>query len=183
MTRAMDSSLHLRLARAEDIEAMRDVEVDAGRRFRDLPAETGLAEIADDEPPAPEVLAGHIDSNSGWVVTDPAAGDLVVAYAVMSMMDDDAHLDQVSVRSAYERRGIGTALIEMACRSAIELGFDAITLTTFRDVPFNGPYYRSLGFSELPMHECGPDLRSLRHHERDIGLDVQPRIAMRRPLA
>ncbi len=183
MTRPMDASLHLRLASAEDIDAMRDVEVDAGRRFRDFPAEMGLAEIADDDPPAPEVLAGHIDSSSGWVVTDPAAGDLVVAYAVGSMMDDAAHLDQVSVRNAYERRGIGTALIETVCCWAVELGFDAITLTTFLDVPFNGPYYRRLGFSELATHECGPDLRSLRQLERDIGLDVQPRIAMRRLLA
>ncbi len=179
----MDPSLHLRLATVADIEAMREVEVDAGRRFREFPPELGLAEIADDEPPAVEVLMANIDNESSWVVTDPASNDAVVGYALASMMDDDAHLDQVSVRGAYECRGIGGALVDRVCSWAAELGFDAITLTTFRDVPFNGPYYERRGFTQIAAHECGPELRALRQLERDIGLDVQPRIAMRRRLA
>jgi ribosomal protein S18 acetylase RimI-like enzyme len=182
MSVEMDPTLQLRPATAADVEAMREVEIDAGDRFRVFPPELGFDEIADDEPPAPEVLLGHVDSDSGWVVVDPANGDLVVGYAVASMMDDDAHLDQVSVRGAYERRGIGTALLDTVFAWATELGFEAITLTTFRDVSFNGPYYERRGFRELSAHECGPELRALRQHERDIGLDVQPRIAMRRHL-
>jgi GNAT superfamily N-acetyltransferase len=182
MISAMDPGLHLRPAVAGDVEAMRDVEVDAGNRFRGFPAELGLDEIADDEPPAAEVLLGHVDSGSAWVVTDPTAGDAVVGYAVASMMDDDAHLDQVSVRGAYERRGVGSALIETVVAWATELGFDSITLTTFRDIEFNGPYYERRGFRALAPHECGPELGALREHERDIGLDVQPRVAMRRHL-
>jgi len=87
------------------------------------------------------------------------------------------------VRGAYGRRGIGGALVDRVCSWAAELGFEAITLTTFRDVPFNGPYYERHGFTQLSAHECGPELRALRQLERDIGLDVQPRIAMRRRLA
>lgn len=169
----------LRLATADDLEAMRDVERDAGRRFLEFPEDTGLHEIADDDPPALDVLAAYLDNEAAWVVTDTGA---VVGYAVASMIDDDAHLDQVSVRTAHQRRGVGTALVETVCDWARDLGFDAITLTTFRDVEFNGPYYRSLGFVELPEAECGEELRSLREHERFIGLDVQPRIAMRRRL-
>ena len=182
MSVEMEPTLQLRPATAADVEAMREVEIDAGDRFRVFPPELGFDEIADDEPPAPEVLLGHVDSDSGWVVVDTANGDLVVGYAVASMMDDDAHLDQVSVRGAYQGRGIGTALLETVADWASELGFDAITLTTFRDVEFNGPYYERHGFRELSAHECGPELRALRQHERDIGLDVQPRIAMRRHL-
>ncbi len=171
----------LRLATAGDLEAMRDVERDAGRRFLVFPADTGLHEIADDDPPAIDVLEAYLDNDAAWVVTDDTDGS-VVAYAVASMMDDDAHLDQVSVRCAHQGRGLGTALVQTVCDWATDLAFEAITLTTFRDVPFNGPYYRHLGFEIVPERRCGEELRSLRDHERFIGLDVQPRVVMRRLL-
>ncbi|MCB1001852.1 MAG: GNAT family N-acetyltransferase [Acidimicrobiales bacterium] len=170
----------LRVATADDIEAMRDVERDAGRRFLGFPADTGLHEIAADDPPEAEVLAAHIDNDAAWVVTD--AGE-VVAYAVASMIDDDAHLDQVSVRMSHQGRGIGTILVEVVCDWASSLDFEAVSLTTFRDVPFNGPFYAARGFVEVDEDRCGDELRSLRDHERYLGLDVQPRIVMRRTLA
>ncbi|MFN8021850.1 MAG: GNAT family N-acetyltransferase [Acidimicrobiales bacterium] len=176
----MHDGYRMRLATTADIEAMRDVERDAGRRFLEFPAETKLHEIADDDPPAADVLEAHIDNEAAWVVVD--ALDAVVGYAVASMIDDDAHLDQVSVRCDHQGHGIGTALIDEVCRWAASLDFGAITLTTFRDVPFNGPYYEHLGFVVVPERSCGEELQSLRDHERFIGLDVQPRVVMRRAL-
>jgi len=187
----MDASFELRLASVDDVEEMRDVEVDAGRRFRDFPVDMRLDEIADDDPPAADVLLAHIGNATAWVVVDATttqsgttADDArpVVGYALASMMDGEAHLDQVSVLDSAGRQGIGTALVHAACRWATAQAFTSITLTTFRDVPFNGPYYARLGFVELPVDRFGPELRSLRELEEDIGLDVQPRIAMRRPL-
>jgi len=187
----MDASFELRLATVDDVEAMRDVEVDASRRFRDFPVDMGLDEIADEDPPAADVLRAHIGNATAWVVVDVAAAQSgttvddarrVVGYALASMMDDDAHLDQVSVRESAGRRGIGTSLVHAACRWASAQAFASITLTAFRDVPFNGPYYARLGFVELPVDRFGPELRSLRELEDDIGLDAQPRVAMRRPL-
>lgn len=171
----------LRLATAADLEAMRDVERDAGRRFLEFPVDTGLHEIAEDDPPAIDVLEAYLDNDAAWVVTHDVDGS-VVAYAVASMIDDDAHLDQVSVRCDHQGRGLGTVLVETVCDWATELDFEAITLTTFRDVPFNGPYYRHLGFEIVPERRCGEELQSLRDHERFIGLDVQPRVVMRRAL-
>ncbi|MFN6121099.1 MAG: hypothetical protein ACK5CE_15895 [Actinomycetes bacterium] len=64
----------------------------------------------------------------------------------------------------------------------MSLGFSAITLTTFRDVAFNGPVYARMGFVELAPVDLGPELQLLRDLEQDIGLDVAPRVAMRRRL-
>ena len=181
----MGVSFEVRLATAADVESMRDIEVDAGRRFRDFPADMGLDEIADDDPPAADVLLAHIANATAWVAVDLLPTDeagRLVGYALASMMDGEAHLDQLSVRESAGRRGIGTALVHEACRWATAQAFSAITLTTFRDVGFNGPYYAGLGFTEMPVDELGPELRSLRELEQDIGLDVQPRIAMRRML-
>ncbi len=40
------------------------------------------------------------------------------------------------------RRGIGSALVRAAMDEARALGFDRLSLCTYRDVPWNGPFYR-----------------------------------------
>ncbi len=50
-----------------------------------------------------------------------------------------------------------------------------MTLTTFADVPWNGPYYRRLGWRDLPAAELGPELAAIRRHEASLGLDAWPR--------
>jgi hypothetical protein len=57
-----------------------------------------------------------------------------------------------------------------------------MTLTTFRDVPWNGPYYTRLGWSALPAADLPPELAAARRHERDLGLDQWPRQAMAKNL-
>jgi hypothetical protein len=53
-----------------------------------------------------------------------------------------------------------------------------MTLTTFRDVPWNGPYYAALGFEVID--DLSPELAAMREHERAIGDDdFGPRVAMR----
>jgi len=59
---------------------------------------------------------------------------------------------------------------------------DALTLTTFREVPWNGPYYQRLGFVYLTVEEETPGLRAIRSSERERGLDKWPRACMRLPL-
>jgi hypothetical protein len=49
-------------------------------------------------------------------------------------------------------------------------GFDRLSLCTYRDVPWNGPFYRSLGFTEVT--DLAPYERRLRAKERALGLDV-----------
>ena len=43
----------------------------------------------------------------------------------------------------------------------------AVTLTTFRDVPWNAPYYERLGFRTLAADEITPGLAAIRAHEAD----------------
>ena len=79
------------------------------------------------------------------------------------------------------RRGIGTALVNAACHWAAGQGFSQITLCTFGDVPWNGPFYARRGFTEIPPPT--PALRALRQREVRLGLDgMGRRCVMRRPL-
>jgi len=58
----------------------------------------------------------------------------------------------------------------------------AITLTTFADVAWNGPFYAARGFT-IVVDDPGPGVAALRERERAAGLDaVGERVLMRRDL-
>ena len=62
-------------------------------------------------------------------------------------------------------------------------GHPAVTLTTFRDIPWNAPFYARAGFRVLASAELGPGLAALVRDEAARGLDPSERVVMRRDLA
>jgi hypothetical protein len=53
-----------------------------------------------------------------------------------------------------------------------------LTLTTFRAVPWNFPFYTHLGFVEIPRETLRPELAALVSEEADRGLDPDTRVIM-----
>ena len=140
-----------------------------------------------------------IDKHDGVLVTTPvevlearqAAGRLWVAapakgrpvgFACATVLDGNAHLEELNVLPAHGRRGLGTMLTVHVCRWAIRRGLPAVTLSTYRSVPWNMPFYRRIGFRELPEDRWTPGLRRLHQAEERAGLDVGERLFMVRPL-
>jgi GNAT superfamily N-acetyltransferase len=160
----------------DDLETVRAVEVRAGALFHQV----GKSDIAEHPVPAAEVLARFVRSGMGWVLV--SGDDLPVGFVLVDVVDGLAHVEQVSVDPAYGRRGLGATLIEHVADWAAGRGVAALTLTTFRDVPWNGPYYARLGFRVLSDAERGPELAALMTDEARHGLDPAERIAMRRDL-
>jgi GNAT superfamily N-acetyltransferase len=110
------------------------------------------------------------------------SGQPAVGFACVEIVDGLAHLWQVSVLPSAGHQGRGRALVEAVCDWAAGNGYPGVTLTTFRDVPWNGPFYTRLGFRVVD--ELSPGLAALRQHERDIGDDDWgPRVAMRKEVA
>ncbi len=105
-----------------------------------------------------------------------------MAYALAEVVDDAAHVEQVSVHADHAGLGIGRALLDHVARWGSEHGLAAQTLTTFAEVPWNGPYYARLGFVVVPTAALTPGLREVRAAETARGLDRWPRVAMSRPL-
>ncbi|MDT4928355.1 MAG: hypothetical protein QOF92_1222 [Pseudonocardiales bacterium] len=104
-----------------------------------------------------------------------------VAFVCVDELDGVAHVEEIAVLPSSMRQGIGTQLLERACQWARDAGYAAITLTTYADVPWNGPYYAARGFAET--NDLTPGLVRVREHEGDVGLDaVARRIAMRKEL-
>ncbi|GGK64024.1 GNAT family N-acetyltransferase [Nocardia camponoti] len=159
----------LRSAVASDIEVMRGIEDRAGEPFD----EVGMGAVAQDAPPTVDVLREFIDAGRAWVCE---VDGVVVAYVVVGIVDGNAHLEQVSVDPAFAHRRIGKRLIDHAMRWAAGEGFATMTLTTFTEVAWNGPYYARIGFRTLP--NPGPQLRAIRAAEVEHGLDQWPRECM-----
>jgi GNAT superfamily N-acetyltransferase len=98
------------------------------------------------------------------------------------LLDGCLHVEQLSTDPASARRGLGRALLDHAADRARADGLPALTLTTFADVAWNGPYYERCGFRVLRDDEITPGLREVRAHETALGLDRWPRVCMRRDL-
>ena len=162
----------IRRAGPADFPVLRGIEVAAGRAF----AAIGMTAIAEDEPFSVAELREFERDGGAWVFADDGR---VVAYAVVKWVDGVLHIEQVSVHPDAAGRRIGAALIEHA-----GLAYDtpALTLTTFTEVPWNGPYYERLGFRALSAAEETPGLREIRRMEAARGLDAWPRVCMRKDL-
>ena len=98
-------------------------------------------------------------------------------------MDGQPHVEEIDVDPAHGRLGIGRALLETALAWARAAGHRAVTLTTFREIPWNAPFYERAGFRVLAPHEIGPGLAAVVRDETARGLDPRQRVAMRRELA
>jgi GNAT superfamily N-acetyltransferase len=77
------------------------------------------------------------------------AGDPPVGLCRIDNVAGGAHLEQLSVHPDHAGQGIGRALLRAACAWAKAQGYPDITLATYRDIPWNGPFYASEGFVEV----------------------------------
>lgn len=165
----------IRVASSAEVGTFRDIERAAGECFRSI----GMPEVADDEPLPVEVLAGY--QREGCALVAVRGDHEVAGYLIHETVDGSLHIEQVSVHPDHGRRGLGRALIDKAAEQASSWT-KAITLTTFRDVPWNAPYYLRCGFHVLDEAEWTPGLRAARDREAAHGMDRWPRVCMRRDL-
>lgn len=164
--------MRIRIAAESELPVLQDVEIAAGRCFRDV----GMPEIAGDEPLSLGELDAYRIAGCAWVAVD--GDDRPGAYLIAKPVDGNLHVEQVSVHPDHARRGIGRALVEHAAKHAAERGMPALTLTTFTEVPWNAPYYARIGFTVLAEADAGPGLRAIRAEEAAHGLDRWPRVCM-----
>ncbi|HEX6620132.1 MAG TPA: GNAT family N-acetyltransferase [Solirubrobacteraceae bacterium] len=170
------SAAPIRPPRRDELEALVAIERDAGALF----ATVGMLEIAQDDPGSGAELEPFRAGGHAWVAVD--ADDRPIAYLISSVVDGCAHIEQVSVAPAHARRGLGAALIDHLAAVAAAEGRPALTLTSFRDVPWNAPYYKRLGFRAVAPDDQGPELAALVADEAERIPGDAPRVAMRRPV-
>jgi GNAT superfamily N-acetyltransferase len=109
------------------------------------------------------------------------SGDPPVGFARIDLVAGGAHLEQLAVHPDHGRRGLGRALVRAACAWAAAAGYDDMTLATYRDVPWNAPFYASEGFSERGAVDDWYRARGLPPEEPVMGR-FGARVLMGRPL-
>jgi GNAT superfamily N-acetyltransferase len=175
----MDASAHrfqIRLARTDEVARLRTIEDEAGTLFDGL----GLIDESLDPSFPRDKAAELVASSQVWVAC--LDSDLPVAMAITSVRDDAVYLEEMDVVPGHGRRGLGTRLLEHVCAWAQASGYSAVTLSTFRDIPWNGPFYRKHGFRDLQPAEWSPGMPAIRENEARHGLRVEARVFMRREL-
>jgi GNAT superfamily N-acetyltransferase len=111
-----------------------------------------------------------------WVAVSET--EVPVGFAVVEIVGGAAHLEEIDVHPAHGRRGIGSALVRAVCTWARQSELSAVTLTTFRDIPWNAPLYARLGFCELAANRWSPALAVLVRDEEERGLERARRVVM-----
>jgi GNAT superfamily N-acetyltransferase len=164
-------SVSIRLATPEDAPLLPDIERSAGYLFREI---QGLEWIAEDHVMTVDQHLPAILAQSAWVACEE---ERPIAFLSAEQTADILHISEVSVLFGAMGRGIGRKLIEAAAARAS--GLSALTLTTFRDVPWNEPYYQRLGFKTLAPQHLDDWLISILADEVSAGLPGDRRCAMR----
>ena len=151
---------------------MRAIERQASQRFKGTPE----AWIAADPPAPAALLADRLDAGGLWVAT--LSGDRPVAAIRFRPLDDSLYIEQLDVLPAFAGLRLGAALLDRAEILAREAGLGALLLSTFRDVPWNAPWYRRLGFEAVEVLPVS--LEAIRRDHIARGLDESRRVFMRR---
>ncbi|MGE0824992.1 MAG: GNAT family N-acetyltransferase [Candidatus Binatia bacterium] len=164
-------------ARPEHLSFLPEIEHKAALLFRDWNVPPSVIE----ENTPIEDFQEALDAGLLWVAL--SAQRLPVGFALVELEEDcDPHLEELDVHPEHGRRGIGTALVNAVCAWAEAHGYPVLTLTTYHDIPWNGPFYTKLGFTILDKSEWTPALRARVAEETARGLEPPCRVAMRKTL-
>ncbi|MBN9552251.1 MAG: GNAT family N-acetyltransferase [Alphaproteobacteria bacterium] len=164
----------IRPARAEDAEALPGIEQSAGLAFRAIPE---LAWLADGDNVSAQRHRALIADGACWIGADDR--DRPVGFLSAGIEGDTLHIWELDVSLDRQGQGIGRALLGRAVADARRRGLAAVTLTTFRAVAWNAPFYRKFGFRVLEGAEIDERLASLLGDEAEHGMALDQRCAMR----
>lgn len=166
----------IRPGRRAEADLLREIERAAGQAF----IAAGHPGVATFEPTHGDDLRDAVGDGCLFVAVDQT--DHPIGFLLCSELDEDLYVQELNVHPDHAGNRLAVPLLAAADRLAKGLGLAALTLTTFRHVPWNAPYYARLGFTIIPDDAIGPDLRFVIARQQQAGLDVSQRVAMRRPL-
>jgi GNAT superfamily N-acetyltransferase len=162
----------VRRVRPDELALLPALEAAADTRFDDL----GIGPL-----PGPGTVEQFAAALVVLVAGDPPVGLCRIEGIDGPDGPDGPHLEQLSVHPDHGRRGIGRALLRAGVEWAGAKGYDELTLVTYRDVPWNGPFYASEGFVEIAPADDWLVAHGLQAEQPVMG-EGGTRVVMRRRL-
>lgn len=163
----------IRLANVTELPALQEIECAAAALF----LQTDYAFVAKDDPTSFDQLYQQCQKGLVWVAV--RGDDQPVGFVIASPLEGLLYLQEIAVHPSDGRCGLGTRLILAAGEWARRNGYTALTLSTFRAVPWNAPFYARLGFVVIEETELSRGLREVREEEARHGLPIAARVCMR----
>jgi GNAT superfamily N-acetyltransferase len=164
----------IRPARPADAATLPAIERSAAELFRLDPA---LAWLADSDVPDAARHLQAIEQGHVWIAEN-TVGQLAGFLRAVEI-DNQLHVEELSVSQHFQGQGIGRKLLLGVIEHARRHQLEAITLTTFRDLPWNAPFYQRMGFVVLDDENIGTHLAEALSDEIAHGLPGERRCAMR----
>ncbi len=146
-----ETSLRIRSARPDEVPVLQAIEKAARSRYRALPGFEFAAST-------PVIAPARFKGAESLIVAEEIR---ILGFILLERQEDTLYLANISVEPRAAGRGLGTRLISHAMKRVKKTGARALTLTTFRAPPWNGPWFRRQGFEEMPEEEIGTVLRAV----------------------
>lgn len=173
----MIADVRIRLASEADLSALPAIEDDAAHAF----AEVGYGFCTGLPGQSVEALRQAM-RDGALLVAEAGEEGRVVGFAQVWRTREAAHLRELNVLRAFQKRGIGKALLEGVESWGREVAVPIVTLTTFRDVSWNAPWYARMGFEAVDAKSLPEDLLHRLAPELALDHPDYPRVIMRKRL-
>ena len=159
----------LREATEDDKDLLATIELDAVALFKTVPELAYLGESH----ASPEQLSIWLSAGRIYIAEDNGKA---VGFVAAVTMDDTLYIAEISTIQEYQGKGVGLTLISTVFDWARELAAATgskprVSLTTYREITWNAPYYRKRGFREVEARTLGPkhvEKMTKDHGERDL---------------
>ena len=165
------AGIAIRRATLDDASAVLTIGERADRLFagHGFPQITAL-------PPAPiEAIRALLAGNDAWIAE---TNGVPAGFAIAGQAAGQYWLRELAVDPVLGRRGIGTAILATVLENVRSTDRAAVFLSTFREVPFNRPFYERHGFAVVEPESAAPELRRQFFSEVPPGVDPVTRVLM-----
>ncbi len=163
--------MRVRLAVEEDLPRLPEIELSAVDAFLNTSIPPGPLSTAT---PA-EGWREALDHGTLWVVEDEQGNP--IGFLGAHRDGGELHILEFDVEAGHQGQGVGRLLLNHVIAWGRTEGLSELTLTTFRTIPWNGPFYAKMGFVEISDAEMPPHLGATLKAER--ARNLEERCAMR----
>jgi len=165
-------TIALRSTQVADIFRLQQIERTAAEMFRG----SGLIDI---DLMSVTSMHDHIACIETGISIVAEIDGRIAGFVIGELHGNVAYLRELDVDPAFQKRGAGATLVLAFADRARADGATATYLSTFRTPPWNAPFYRKLGFSDVAradylywMHEI--------EAAQAVFLDLSTRVFMKR---
>ena len=164
------TSYTFRRATEKDIDTLTAIETNAASIFKDIPelADLGGSHVA------VETIHDWLSNGRVYIAEDNGTP---AGFVAAIPRDTAVYVAEVSTLPAYQGKGVGTALLGLVMDWARERAASTddrprVSLTTYREVSWNAPWYRKLGFKEVEPETIGPKhVQKVRYDREERNLE------------